>query len=93
MAEHVQMTTNAPPVSMHVPLMLLFPTLLNLTSVNVRSASVDPVLNAITLTSAVKTQMSAMRMLHALTLLVLTTAHVIPVTTKKATMSPSATLL
>ena len=33
MAEHVQMTTNAPPVSMHVPLMLFVPP-----SVNVMSA-------------------------------------------------------
>ena len=93
MAEHVQMTTNAPPVSMHVPLMLLVPTLLDLTSVNVMSGSVDPVWNAKTLTSAVMTQTSAMRMLHALTLFVLTTARVILVTTKKATIFPSATLV
>ena len=91
MAEHAQMTTNA--VSMHVPLMLLVPTLLNFTSVDVMSASVVPVLNARTLTSAVMTQTSAIRMLHALTLFVLTTARVIPVTTKKATIFPSATLV
>ena len=93
MAEHVQMMMNAPPVSMHFPLMLLEPTLLDLTSVNIMLASVDPVLNARTLTSAVMTQTSAMRMLHALTLFVLTTARVILVTTKKATIFPSATLV
>ena len=53
----------------------------------------DPVSNARTLTSAVMTQTSVMRTLHALTLLVLTTARVIPVTTKKATMLRSATLV
>ena len=93
MAEHVQMMMNAPPVSMHFPLMLLEPTLLDLTSVSVMSGSVDPVWNAKTLTSAVMTQTSAMRMPHALTLLVLTTARVITVGTKKATMFPSATLV
>ena len=74
-AEHVQMTMNAPPVFMHVRLML--PILLDLTSVNAMSVSMDPVWNAKTLTSAVMILTSATRMLHIQTLLVLTTARVI----------------